>query len=209
MHRLQALDEPLPPLPDVRGARVIRAVGEPQRYIAAACTLADLHGIDQMIECGLPRSGIGAAKRSVFVDLILKGVRVDCADADPGNVRPRASPTATSSNPVREIPENMNGQRWTAARHGVAPAARRRAFLAIVTAAPGCRNFPNRVPVFANPQLGSSMRKVIELLEDGIELGTRNRPRLLVVPNAKIGCQPASHFILLFRATGQPMIVTS
>ena len=75
MRRLQALGEPAPAVPDVLRAGIIRAVGEPQRKVAAAQRAGDFDAIENVVERLAPHRGVGIAQRTVFVNLVLKHVR--------------------------------------------------------------------------------------------------------------------------------------
>ena len=95
----------------------------------------------------------------MLVDLVLKDIRIDRAD---GSKPDRATLPASHlqhRDAVRKIPQNMHGERRAAAGDAMDFGGVRELLFGSVAAAAGCRNLPNRVPVFANPQLGNSIRK--------------------------------------------------
>ena len=103
-------------------------------------------------------SALGFAIEPNLYSCILKQVRID---------RPRLHPMLLLQRldrrqhppSLRQIPQHMQRHRRTRARQRDSPRAASLNFSSIVVAAAACTNFPNRVPVFANPHEGTSIRK--------------------------------------------------
>ena len=97
-------------LPHVLRARIIAPVGEPERKIAAVQALADFDAVQQVVESGLARAGVGVPQRSVFINLVLKYVGVDSAGAQAvrGGQRPHFIHVA---NAIRQIPKHVQRHR--------------------------------------------------------------------------------------------------
>src|ERR1700732_888118 len=69
--------EPLLALPDIRGARRVGSVGEPQRDIATAQAARDFNTVLHVFESAFPDGRVRIAEGTVLILLILKEVRVD------------------------------------------------------------------------------------------------------------------------------------
>jgi len=74
--------EPAAAMANVGRARIARAIREPQRNIAAAGGRGDIDAIEDVLQGRAADGRIGIAERAVFVNLVLKDVRVDGADFD-------------------------------------------------------------------------------------------------------------------------------
>ena len=97
-------------MPDVLRARIVRAVGEPQRQVAAAQTLSDFDAVQNMLQSLFPNLAIGIAERSVLVDLVLKHVRVDGAGAQ-SMLRRECLNAANTAGSFRQIPQHVQRNR--------------------------------------------------------------------------------------------------
>ena len=73
----QCLFKPFFSLPDICCPRIVRPICEPHRNIATVQLAGDLDAVNRVLQGVLPDFGIGIAKRSVFVDLILKQIGIN------------------------------------------------------------------------------------------------------------------------------------
>jgi len=152
----QVLLEPLLALADVGGAGIVGTVGEPQREVPAFQPAGDFDALASVLQSGLADGGIGIAERSVFVVLILKQIGID---------RARLYPYSAASFLISSVLATPRGKSHSTCRAtlGQTPVSRctwpaSLSFSWAVDAAAGWRNLPNRVPVLAKPQEGSSIR---------------------------------------------------
>ena len=118
MHHAERFGEPVLALADVLRARVVRAVGEPQRDVARAQLTGDVDALAQVGERLGAHRRIGVAHRAVLVALILEQVRVDGAGADA--VLPLEGLDARDvADAARQVPQHVQGQRRAGARERV------------------------------------------------------------------------------------------
>ena len=97
-------------MPDVCRARIVRAVGEPQREIAALQPAGDLHAVLDVLNRTPPHFGIGIAERAELVDLILEQVGIDRPGPDAVLLtEPRHGVDAAQ--PVLEVPQDVQRER--------------------------------------------------------------------------------------------------
>ena len=83
----QAVEHPLAPRHEVVLARVVGAVGEPQRLRGRAERVRDLHALEQVVGRLAAHAGIGVRDRAELVVRVLEEVRVDRADPQPARTR--------------------------------------------------------------------------------------------------------------------------
>src|SRR5215831_20663699 len=114
VRRAEPFREPTPPVADILRAWIIRSVGEPQGYVAAAQTRGDPDAIDNVIQGGPPDFRVGVAKRAVLVNLILERIGIDRAGAQP-MFRCQHLNFSRVADSARKIPEDVQCQRRTRA----------------------------------------------------------------------------------------------
>ena len=154
----QRLFKPADALADALRAGIIGAVGQPKRDVARAERLADLDGIEHVIERLLANGSGGIAQRAELVFLILKEIGIDGAGADAEAALELLAPRARRQTPLGRSHSTCS------ASVGVTPVRRLTSaasanFSSMVEAAAACTNLPKRVPVLANPQEGISIWK--------------------------------------------------
>ena len=115
VERPQVLLEPLLPVADVRGAGIVRSVGEPQHDIAAVQPSRDGDAVARVPQRVFAHGPVGIAERAELVHLVFEEVRVDRARLDAVLRRKRYDPIDIVQ-AARQIPQHVQRQRRTHAR---------------------------------------------------------------------------------------------
>src|SRR6185437_12188952 len=169
---------------DGLSTRVVGAVSDPDREIAALKSLRDLDRVEHVLDRHLAYLGGGVRDGAELVLLRLEKVGIDAARADAvqhqsqplpgagvqvrkrlGLMLPARTPCSRSRARITGMsltPLGMSQSTWSATV-GVMPVSRKTSpasanFSAVVVAAASWMNLPKRVPVLAKPQDGISIR---------------------------------------------------
>ncbi len=125
---------------------IVRAVRDPQHHVLHAQRLADLHRVQQMPERQAAHLRAGVGDRAVLILRRLEQVRVDRTGSHTVLLR-----QLLDVGPHRPQPPGRS-HRTCSATVGLAPVSSftlpvvRANFSSMFVAAPGCENFPKRVP---------------------------------------------------------------
>src|ERR1700722_10712838 len=198
MQRLQRLHQGMFTPPDIRLTRVIGAIGQTDGNELTPCLLRQISALEQVLDGDGSYLFVAVAERSIFIDLVLKQVWVNGANADPvllaklhdfGGWEVRA-----------EIPEDMNGHGRTNSGKGMdLPGVGE----LVIDIDGGCllEEFPEPSTGIGESPTGCLDPKLIERLLDSFFLGfvhERERGCLVMVTNRRKGTSICLHITSKF-----------
>src|ERR1039458_6139322 len=106
MRFLQQFREPLLALPDIRGSRVVRAVGKPHGNVSAVQPPGDLNAVLGVLQRTLANGRIRIAEGAVLVFLILEKIGIDRAGEN-SVVLGKFLDAIGAAHTIRAVPQHM------------------------------------------------------------------------------------------------------